>query len=142
MVNGDNIILAGEENSIASDAYYDCIIGESNSASKTKYSIIAGLTNNVYANYGVAVGFDNELSAANAVAFGRGHRPGRAFQVCFGQYTVGLSDSLLEVGVGTSDGGRNTIFRIDSAGNVYCTGKVYADSLESNSSWTNKMVHP
>lgn len=142
MVNGDNIMLAGKENSIASDAYFDCIIGESNSASKTKYSIIAGLTNNVYANYGVAVGFDNELSAANAVAFGRGHRPGRAFQVCFGQYTVGLSDSLLEVGVGTSEGGRNTIFRIDSAGNIYCTGKVYADSLESNFSWEDKMIHP
>lgn len=137
-----NTVVAGDSNALKNGTDSMGVFGDSNSASKAQYGIIAGITNNVYKKYNMAIGVDNDIGEDYAIGIGRGHKPGREYQVCLGEYTVGLSDSLLEVGVGTSDGNRITVFRIDAAGNVYCTGKIYADSLESNSSWTDKMVHP
>lgn len=117
------------------------VVGKRNELCKDE-NYVFGADNTAWADNNFIFGRHNKAGYENSYMFGEGLADGNSYTFMIGRYNVSLTDSVLEIGWGTSNTDRNTIFRIDREGNVYCSGKVYADSLESNSTWPNKMKKP
>lgn len=136
--NGINGHTFGDRNQTWDGAY---AFGESNAVyMNTSYAF--GHDNIVYSEDSFVFGKNNIAGYDNTYMIGEGLQPGQTYTVILGRYNISLSDSVLEIGWGTSNTDRNTMFRIDREGNVYCSGKVYAPAFENNSTWSDKMVKP
>lgn len=136
---GSQSFILGDHNDVGST--YGLFVGSGNHGSKNSQLTI-GWDNNNYGDYAVAIGMNNTVSHPRAFVQGIGNTTTKDGQILFGDFTLSLSDSMLEIGCGLNAQAKQTLFRIDTAGNIYCAGKVYANALESNTSWTNKMIHP
>lgn len=147
-----NIILGGQLNTINSTASgsaiiacYSSTIGESNSVALAgqsssvtgPYSLAVGSNHSVAGNYNAAFGHNNTTTAdaASSVVFGVGNTSGYYGQAIFGYYNVNSADSLLEIGAGTSDVARSTVFRVTTTGTMFAHAAV-VDYIDFNTAAT------
>lgn len=100
-VNGSNNIIGGNQNSIFGD---NCFV--------------TGLENKIGPDVSNTLLFGgyNVASASGAVAFGKGLIVNNNTKAAFGNFNTGAS--LFEIGNGTSDTARKTIFSVDTYGNI------------------------
>ena len=97
-----------------------------------EHSVMIGKHDVVCNNYSMTLG--NDLMANNNynVLFGDHLKSTNDYQVIIGQYAVGVKDSVLEIGLGTSTIAK-TIFRVDRQGNVWMAGDLHCRNVSATS---------
>lgn len=115
---------------------YQFNLGE-NLVTDRSYTVNVGKNNTSQGNYELTIGNDNKNYKENAAEIGTGLENYKDNSLVIGQYNVRYTNSMLEIGYGTDDSNRKTIFRVDTSGGVWCAGDLhYAGSLDHNTSLT------
>lgn len=147
---GDNVQMKGNYSYIAGDgtsAYAPgaLVIGPDN-LQCCKYEFMLGTELTGWGEHSVMIGkhdvvcndysmtLGNDLMANNNynVLFGDHLKSTNDYQVIIGQYAVGVKDSVLEIGLGTSTIAK-TIFRVDRQGNVWMAGDLHCRNVSATS---------
>lgn len=122
--SGNYNIIAGQDHTIGSSFEYSIATGKAHSIGKNvQYCNIFGGTGNTLGNYlsDVTVfGYQNNVSAGSSASSPRGDiylfgahlKANKSNLVAFGKYNVSNSDSIFEIGNGSSDNSRLNAFRV------------------------------
>lgn len=93
-----------------------------------KYNANIGKNIQAFGSYELTVGEDNKNYKNKAAVIGTGLENYNDNSVVLGKYNVRYADSVLEIGYGTGDSDRKTIFRVDSSGGIHLTGDIYLEN--------------
>ena len=97
-----------------------------------EHSVMIGKHDVVCNNYSMTLGNDLMANRNYNVLFGDHLKSTNDYQVIIGQYAVGVKDSVLEIGLGTSTIAK-TIFRVDRQGNVWMAGDLHCRNVSATS---------
>ena len=129
-VDTEKSVVVGYNNNVA--GHYDAIFGFTNTVTANysltggqghvvngAYHLVAGSNNNVSGQYNIASGQDNENLGWNGAVIGRGLIVGKdhTAQTALGQYNNNKSDTVFEIGWGSSDNRKN-VFEVYKDGLV------------------------
>lgn len=147
---GDNVQMKGDYSYVAGDgtsAYKPgaLIIGPNNRQCDEyefmlgteltgwgEHSVMVGKHNRVCNDYSMTLGNDLLANMDYNMLIGDHLKSTNDYQVIIGQYAVCVSDSVLEIGLGTSTIAK-TIFRVDRQGNVWMAGDLHCMNVSANS---------
>ena len=82
--------------------------------------------------YSMTLGNDLQAGLSHSLLVGDHLKSTNDYQVIIGQYAVCVSDSVLEIGLGTSTIAK-TLFRVDREGNVWMAGDLHCMNVSANS---------
>lgn len=147
---GDNVKMKGDYSYVAGDdnnAWKNgaLIIGPNNEQGEAytlmlgteltgwgEHSVLIGEHNKVCRPYSMTLGNDLQAGLSHNMLIGDHLKSTNDYQVIIGQYAVCVSDSVLEIGLGTSTIAK-TIFRVDREGNVWMAGDLHCMNVSANS---------
>lgn len=115
-------IIGGMNNVIGAasspQSYSNAILGGEANVIRGNYSVVIGGSHNTIGAEWAAIisGTYNTVNARSVIIGGLGNVSGYDYQVIAGEYNENFSDSILELGWGTSDTTRKTVFRVTNTG--------------------------
>jgi len=124
LMNGTIQLAIGEHNIM--DGTIGLAIGADNN-NTGNYDLTVGTHNGNYGNESFQIGDYNTSTNDKVIMVGNNLRTSRDMQVQIGEYNVGYDDSMLEISIGGNSTVRKTIFRVTSAGDVYCAGSLHTN---------------